>query len=162
MKREADISISEAGPSHSFLLAEIYEQSFKGAPEQSWSQSDINRLLEVPGTKAIIISYHDVPIGFSIIREIIDEAEIITFCILPNWCNNGYATLLLEWIINKLQLRSFKRLFLEVRENNEAAINLYKKCSFTIIGRRKGYYNSSQSENEDALVMQCSLIEARA
>ncbi len=65
--------------------------------------------------------------------------------------------MLLEWIGKRLQTQSFKRLFLEVRENNEAAIRLYKKCSFKIIGRRKGYYNSSREEKADALVMQNEL-----
>ena len=58
-----------------------------------------------------------------------------------------------------MQPRSIKRLFLEVRENNDAAIKLYKKCSFKTIGRRKGYYSSHQADNIDALVMQYQLIE---
>ncbi len=157
MINREEISVDEMECDCAKLLAEIHKQSFVKTDEQIWSESDFEELLKVPGTKAIIMSRNDVPVGFSLVRGMHDEAEIITFCILPKWCDNGYATLLLEWIIKGLQRQSIKRLFLEVRENNEAAIRLYKKCSFKTIGRRKGYYNSSQSENADALVMQCEL-----
>ncbi|MDG1996670.1 MAG: GNAT family N-acetyltransferase, partial [Emcibacteraceae bacterium] len=65
--------------------------------------------------------------------------------------------LLLEWIIKDLQGNSFEKIFLEVRENNVAAIRLYKKNSFDIIGRRIGYYQINKHQKIDALVMQCDL-----
>ncbi len=39
---------------------------------------------------------------------------------------------------------------LEVREHNEAAINLYRKCGFAVKGRRPKYYDDTA---EDALIM---------
>lgn len=39
---------------------------------------------------------------------------------------------------------------LEVREHNEAAINLYRKCGFAVKGRRPKYYSDT---SEDALIM---------
>ena len=141
------------------LLASIYAQAFENAPEQKWGYKELHELLSVTGTTSFVICRDGEPVGFALLRVIAGEGELITLCILPKWCNNGYATTLLEWITDTMQLRSIKRLFLEVRENNEAAIKLYKKGSFKTIGRRKGYYSSHQAENIDALVMQYQLIE---
>jgi ribosomal protein S18 acetylase RimI-like enzyme len=44
--------------------------------------------------------------------------------------------------------------FLEVRAGNSLAQALYKKCGFTSVGRRPGYYSTPP---EDALIMSASL-----
>ena len=136
MLEQQEINISQVGIEFSDLLSQMHDISFDGLPEQSWSKDDFRKMLEITGTNAYVVDLHEQPIGFILVREAVDEAEIITFCMLPKWCNNGYATLLLEWLIRKLQQRCFNRLFLEVRENNEAAIRVYKKCSFKVVGRR--------------------------
>jgi [ribosomal protein S18]-alanine N-acetyltransferase len=149
--------IKEFGVESAALLAELHSRSFTDVPEKVWNENDFSKLFSIAGTKSYVICLDDEPIGFILIRKLIDEAEIITFCILPKWCRNGYATVLLEWVIKKLQLRSVKRLFLEVRENNNAALKLYKNFSFVIIGRRKGYYGHHNGTVIDALVMQLQL-----
>lgn len=139
------------------LLAEIYCSAFKDMPEQNWDEKTFVNLFKIEGTTSFILAKSDQPVGFVLLRKLLDEVEIITFCILPKWCNNGYATFLLEWIIKSLQQQAIKRVFLEVRENNRAAMRLYDKCSFEQIGRRNGYYNNHQGEKIDALVMQLEL-----
>ncbi len=152
------IDIGEVGIESAELLSEIHFSVFENLAEQAWSKKEFQDLFSIKGTQAYVICLKSNPIGFALLREVAKEVEIITFCILPNWGNNGYATLLLEWIINKLQLQSFKQLFLEVRENNVVAIKLYEKCDFKQVGRRKGYYDNHQGGKLDALVMQCDLI----
>jgi len=46
------------------------------------------------------------------------------------------------------------RATLEVRPSNLAALALYRKLGFQVVGRLKGYYSDS---HEDALVMRCAL-----
>jgi len=157
MKSKKNISISEVGVEGAALLSVIHKEAFYSEYVQQWQQKDFVELLSIPGTVSFLISNVDQPIGFILIRNIKDEAEIITFCILPKWCRNGYATYLLEWVISRLQKQSVKRFFLEVNENNDAAIKLYQKCSFKIIGRRKGYYKGHHGLKTDALVMQIQL-----
>ncbi|MBT5072910.1 MAG: ribosomal protein S18-alanine N-acetyltransferase [Kordiimonadaceae bacterium] len=157
MTDAANITIDEMTVEGAELLASVHEICFENSPEQAWQKHEFQSLFNVTGTISYVMSINGQPIGFILVREILDEAEILTFCILPKWCNNGYATYLLEWIIKKLQLQSFKRLFLEVRENNDAAIKLYKKCTFKVIGRRKGYYRGHQGDKIDALVMHYEL-----
>ena len=55
---------------------------------------------------------------------------------------------------NLLEMES---LLLEVRASNQRAIQVYDTFGFAYIGRRKGYYPSTQSQREDALVMRLML-----
>jgi len=50
-------------------------------------------------------------------------------------------------------------IILEVRENNFAAINLYKKLGFKQVGLRRGYYRDT---GEDALLLTLHDLEALA
>ncbi len=152
------LEIREFGEEGAELLSSMHNTVFKNLPEQSWSENEFRDIFSINGTKSYVISRYGEPVGFILLRAIAKEVEIITFCMLPKWCNNGYATYLLEQIIKKLQLQSIKRLFLEVRENNDAATRLYNKCSFKVVGRRKGYYNNHPGSKIDALVMQRQLI----
>ena len=152
------LEIKEFGEEGVELLSSMHKIGFKNQPEQSWAENEFREVFSINGTKSYVVSRGGEPIGFVLLRIIAEEVEIITFCMLPKWCNNGYSTYLLEQIIKKLQLQSIKRLFLEVRENNDAAIRLYNKCSFKVIGRRTGYYNNHLGSKIDALVMQRQLI----
>ncbi|MBL4602360.1 MAG: ribosomal protein S18-alanine N-acetyltransferase [Emcibacteraceae bacterium] len=154
-----NVAIIQMGIEGAELLSEIYAEAFKKTPEQQWGKEAFCDFYSISGTIGYVIKEKEQPIGFLLLRKIIDEAEIITFCILPKWCQNGYGKYLLEWVIDELQQQSIKRFFLEVRENNDAAVRLYNKCSFEIIGRRKGYYKGHQNGNIDALVMQLRLID---
>lgn len=139
------------------MLAQIHNLSFKDEGSQKWDADTFEELFKIKGTEGYLLEKDDQPLGFILFRHLHDEVEIITFCILPRWCNNGYATFLLKSTIKSLEQMAVKRVFLEVRENNNAAIGLYHKCSFKQIGRREGYYNSSPNSKIDALVMQLEL-----
>jgi len=66
------------------------------------------------------------------------EGEIIEIAVLPNYRNNGYAQLLINNFVKFLSGKEF--LYLEVRENNIKAIELYKKIGFEQYNIRKHYY----------------------
>lgn len=71
--------------------------------------------------------------------ELLDyEGEIIEIAVLPNYRNNGYAQLLINNFVKFLSGKEF--LYLEVRENNIKAIELYKKIGFEQYNIRKHYY----------------------
>ena len=78
-----------------------------------------------------------------------DEIEIINIATESNFRRLGYANKLLSFVMFDAVKNGFKRVLLEVRESNMAAISLYKKLGFTKIGRRHKYYFDT---NEDALV----------
>ncbi len=86
-------------------------------------------------------------IGFIEVKKLYEVLDIIDVFIEEEYRLKGYASKLLEHIINNT--KNIKEIMLEVKEDNEAAINLYKKFGFKVISERKNYY-----KDKTALIMQ--------
>ena len=66
---------------------------------------------------------------------------------------NGVGKSLVEMAVSEFEIKRTKKIFLEVRNTNQSAYNLYSKCKFYQIGVRKKYY----SDLTDAIIMQRDL-----
>ncbi|TLG11521.1 ribosomal-protein-alanine N-acetyltransferase [Nocardia cyriacigeorgica] len=73
------------------------------------------------------------------------EAEVHTIGVDPQCHRAGIGTKLLEALLAEAALRGGP-VFLEVRTDNAAAIALYAKHGFHIIGLRKNYYHPSGAD----------------
>lgn len=88
------------------------------------------------------------PIGFISWTTVLDETEITNIAVCPTSQRHGYARLMLENCFRQLALAD--KLFLEVRQSNQAARKLYEQCGFKQISVRQNYY---QQPREDAIIM---------
>jgi len=76
-------------------------------------------------------------VGFLVTRTVSPgEGEILNIAVDPAFRRSGIGLILVE----TLRSSSTETWFLEVRESNYAAINLYKTLGFRPIGRRENYY----------------------
>lgn len=92
--------------------------------------------------------------GFAVVWQYCDEAHITDFAVSPQVRRRGFGNDLLDGVFRELRKKRIVSVFLEVRESNTPAIELYKKFGFRIIGVRQKYYSDN---GEDAFVMQVSL-----
>ncbi len=90
--------------------------------------------------------------GFGIGRVIGDEAELLTIAVDPDHQRKGIGRELLSDVEATARLRGVKRMFLEVSEENAAAIALYEGAGYDTAGRRPGYY-TVEGQSHDALTM---------
>lgn len=81
---------------------------------------------------------------------IADDLEIDNIAVSKCARQRGIATKLLAEAIETAKRKGVVRAFLEVRSNNTPACSLYEKFGFTVVGRRKSYY---QNPLDDALIM---------
>lgn len=86
--------------------------------------------------------------GLLIILKTVGSYELEIIAVKKENQHQGIATKMVNYFIDNYTKKGDK-IFLEVAENNEKAIKLYEKLGFTIINRRKKYYNGI-----DAYVMQ--------
>ncbi len=138
------------------MLSEIHRLSFQDDSQQIWSPEAMETLLQGPDTHVMVVSQQQQPIGFLMWRRMIDEAEILTICILPIHRAKGAASQLLQQFYRNTKENGIRHIFLEVNENNRAALKLYEKKGFASVGQRKKYYDNKTSGKQDALTMKYS------
>lgn len=98
-------------------------------------------------------------IGFYIMQEIAGEQTLINIAIHPSYQGRGFGSVLCNDLLLRAsnwqqgQLTLAVPIFLEVRESNQAAIRLYERYGFKLIGKRAHYYPlPASTEKETALV----------
>ncbi len=81
---------------------------------------------------------------------IVDEIHIATIATHPDFRRQGLGEKILSFALQSAKDEGALTSFLEVREGNEAALNLYYKFGYVESGRREGYYKDN---DEDAILM---------
>jgi [ribosomal protein S18]-alanine N-acetyltransferase len=92
--------------------------------------------------------------GYSVCMPMGDEWELLNLSIDPIKQGIGLGSGLLHHSALLAQAAGAERMFLEVRQSNLAAIAVYEKIGFKVVGRRKQYYATRlPDQREDALIM---------
>lgn len=79
-----------------------------------------------------------------------DTADITTIAVRTDFQGRGIGRKLMQEILDIAASRNLRKIMLEVKPENLAAISLYQKFDFEVIGLRRNYYGPSK----DALTMQ--------
>lgn len=133
------------------LFAALHKATFRAIQQREWSNEEVKSLLTSPFVKAYLFQGQESAVGFAMIRQIDAEAEIITIGISPDHQSQGLGQTFLHQIISELRLLQVKKVFLEVREDNNKAIKLYKILNFKKTGKRSKYYQNLDGKHIDAL-----------
>ncbi len=115
-----------------------------------WSKRLFEETISSPLSTNLIIKKGEAIISYFIMYCVADEVHILNLAVHPDYRRQGYGTKLLDYVLTNFKQEKGIEFFLEVRESNSIAINLYRKFGFEIIGKRRRYYSET---NEDALVM---------
>ena len=91
-------------------------------------------------------------LGYIIIDLIYEKMEVVDIFVNEKYRNKKVGSKFLEFIINLAKKEMCYNITLEVKVDNEIAINLYKKYEFKEVSKRKGYY-----EGIDGLLMELIL-----
>ena len=116
----------------------------------------MGKVLSMPGAVGFLARHDMEPCGFVIGRIAADEGEIITLGVAPAWRRKGTACLLLQAFLGEVSTQGARSVFLEVAEDNSAALTLYAAAEFKEAGRRTQYYRRD-SGRIDALVLRKSI-----
>ncbi len=137
------------------LLARIHSAGF--ATDKCWSESDFAALLQDNCSAALLATVEGEAGGFMLLRNMGEEAEILTLTVMPKWQRQRIASALLKNMEEEMRARGVTQLWLEVGVNNTAATALYHKAGYTECGRRTGYYHHADGSCEDALLLRKTL-----
>ena len=110
-----------------------------------------------PASRCWVVDLDGKIIGMIVAWFLVDEAHIATLAIHPDHRKQGVATKLLAHTLRYMAMEGAVTSFLEVREGNHAARDLYRKFGYEETGRRKKYYKDN---DEDAILMALNGLEA--
>jgi len=127
-------------------VIKIEKQSFS----DPWSKDNFMAELNLPFSWVWAAKIETSLAGYCCCWEMEEELQIANLAVHPDFRSQGVGKKILQEILNRACQRKIKRVTLEVRESNQAALKLYQGFGFEEIGRRKKYY---RKPNEDGLIL---------
>ena len=91
-------------------------------------------------------------LGYAVLMLAVDEAELLDIAIAAQHQRHGWGRKLLDEMMVLARRHGMRRMVLEVRTSNAAAIALYRDAGFSGIGLRRDYY-PAENGREDAILM---------
>lgn len=107
-------------------------------------------LTDNPASRCWVVELDGRVIAMLVAWFIVDELHIATIATHPEFRGQGIGKSLLLHVIQVAKEEGAIRSFLEVRQSNLIAQNMYRSFGFVEDGRRKEYYKDN---GEDAILM---------
>ena len=140
------ISFREMMPQDAAEVERIEQVSF-AVP---WSRQSFWEEAANEQTLYLLLLEDEQIIGYAGVWLVLDEAQVTNVAIAPEKRDQGFGHKLMAELMARARERGARRMTLEVRPSNTAALALYKDCGFKDYGRRPRYY---QDNGEDAVIM---------
>ncbi len=115
-----------------------------------WSEATFRSLLERSGVELWVAEWGDQLAAYAILWRVLDEGELANLAVRKDLRGRGIGSGLLERVLEIAEDSGIRSLYLEVRESNDLAREMYARRGFQEIGVRKGYY---EAPREDARVL---------
>lgn len=114
-------------------------------------------LTDNPASRCWVAELDGKVVGMIVIWLIVDEAHVATIATDPEYRRQGIGRRLLAHALRRLITDGARSSFLEVRESNIAAQDMYRKFGYEVTGRRRRYYRDN---DEDAILMTLDSLNA--
>ncbi|MEA3389926.1 GNAT family N-acetyltransferase [Sphingobium sp. CCH11-B1] len=136
---------------------EVMVRAFDPAYGEAWTLSQLSGVMLMPGTWLTVARLDAAPLGFALVRSVLDECELLLLAVDPSWRGKGIGETLLRDSMLTARRRGITSMNLEVRATNNA-IRLYEKNGFEYVHRRPGYYRGKNGQLHDALSFRLDML----
>ncbi|MEM3694966.1 MAG: ribosomal protein S18-alanine N-acetyltransferase [Candidatus Bathyarchaeia archaeon] len=138
------VTVEDASPKH---LDRLYEIEIKCFEKEAFTKEQIASLLTNYNAIGLIAKLNEEIVGFIIGMLHQEEGKtvghILTIDVLPEYRRRGIGLRLLNEIEEIFRGKGANVCVLEVREDNIAALRLYKKLGYKKIAKLKYYYGDA-------------------
>ncbi|MDJ0514083.1 MAG: GNAT family N-acetyltransferase [Methyloceanibacter sp.] len=143
------VDIREATALDAALFAALHAASFEtpGTAHQTgaWNETAMAQFIAGPSTLCLFATLggkNTAPAGLLVARAAGDEADLITIGVNPKMRQRGVGRALLQHAVSALKAVGVRLLFLEVDEENQPALALYRGLGAEAVGSRPRYYEN--------------------
>lgn len=130
----------------------VMTAAFRSCYGEAWTRSQCAGIMPMTGVSLTIADGDHGTLGFSLVRAVADEAELLLLAVEPSEQRRGIGQALLDDFIATALAGGAHRLHLEVRDGNPA-MDLYRASGFVPAGRRRNYYHGPDGEAFDAVTL---------
>jgi len=92
-------------------------------------------------------------LGYFLAMKGVDEMHLLNITVQPEQQGRGLARQMLDALCGLCREAACPQLWLEVRQSNARAREVYRRYGFAEVGLRRGYYPVTQGAREDAVLM---------
>ncbi len=125
----------------------------------AWTPESYLRELRNLNSYYVVARHEGEVVGYAGMWVIEDEAHVSTLAVRADVRRRGLGEAMMHHLMHVARTRRAVRMTLEVREQNEVALSLYRKLGFTSRGLIPHYYGDT---GENAYVMHRELADANA
>lgn len=138
-------------------VMQVMESAFDARFGEAWTRSQCAGILPLSGVMLMLAADDAGDVhGFSLLRTVADEAELLLLAVAPGAQRRGVGASLLNHFVDHGRGLGVRRLHLEVRDGN-SAVAMYQAFGFKEEGRRRKYYCGQDGSQHDALTMALEL-----
>ena len=135
--------IRSLAPSDAAAVAALDAEIFA---ENAWSAAawEQEALSAGPDRRYIVLAEAEAVIGYGGVLRAGSDADILTIAVAPPWRGRGYGRALVTHLVGIAEAWHCQAVFLEVEQDNAAAIGLYRALGFGDLGVRRHYYGQQR------------------
>lgn len=139
--------IRPAKPEDVEAVCALAEQSATAA---HWTEAQYRDIFSVDSRRVLLVADNGGQLdGFVVAADAAGDWELENIVVRTEARGQGLGMQLIKALFKVVQKRSGEAIFLEVRESNNGARNLYERSGFRVCGVRSSYYADPQ---EDAIL----------
>lgn len=138
-------------------LAALHAEAF----DRPWASDEIETMAAAHGAFGVAAMEGRDLLGFILLRAMAGEAEVLTVAVAAGRRRQGVGRALVEAAAATARSVGAEEIFLEVAQDNPAAIALYEEAGYETVGRRPGYYPRAKGA-VDAILLRARLNSASA
>ncbi|OYU30951.1 MAG: ribosomal-protein-alanine N-acetyltransferase [Comamonadaceae bacterium PBBC2] len=121
-----------------------------------WSRGNFRDSLN-PLFEAQCLWLGDELLGYFLAMHGVEEMHLLNITVAPVRQGQGWAHIMLDALSLMSRHVGAQTLWLEVRQSNARALQVYERYGFVRVGLRKDYYPADRQQREHAVVMSLKL-----
>lgn len=151
---EQDVRIETGRFEDMDAVMAIMDSAFGRQFGEAWTRSQLAGILPMGGVSLLLAREPgtQAAVGFSLVRTVADEAELLLLAVLPTHRRQGIGGRLLDHFLERARNDGIARVHLEVRDGNPA-VEMYQIAGFSPVGRRRNYYHAENGTRFDAITL---------
>ncbi|GGH51948.1 ribosomal-protein-alanine acetyltransferase [Comamonas phosphati] len=122
-----------------------------------WTRGNFQDAMVAGYETQLLVNQHHELLGYFVAMQVLDEVHLLNITVNPAFQRQGWARVLLDALSLWARGKSAQWIWLEVRESNARARDIYVQHGFVVVGQRKNYYPTFEGPREHAVLMSLKL-----